>query len=87
MDMNKAMRSIASLAALIGLLFLAETFLRGYYLRLVILFGVTSIVALGVTVINGYTNIFSLGFGGPMMAAGYASALLTLPPEPQTESE
>ncbi len=80
MDMNKAMRSIAGLAALIGLLFLAETFLRGYYLRLVILFGVTSIVALGVTVINGYTNIFSLGFGGPMMAAGYASALLTLPP-------
>ena len=78
--MNKAMKSMAGLTVLIGILFLAETFLRGYYLRLVILFGVTSIVALGVAVINGYVNIFSLCFGGPMMAAGYASALLTLPP-------
>ena len=78
--MGGAMRKTAGLLALLGLLFLAETFLRGYYLRLVILFGVTSIVALGVTVINGYANILSLGFGGPMMVAGYASALLTLSP-------
>jgi branched-chain amino acid transport system permease protein len=78
--MGTAMKKTAGLLALLGLLFLAETFLRGYYLRLVILFGVTSIVALGVTVINGYTNILSLGFGGPMMVAGDASVLLTLSP-------
>lgn len=58
----------------------AELNVRDYYLRLLILFGVNSIVALGVNVTNGYSNIFSLGFGGVMLVAGYTSALLTLDP-------
>ncbi|WMI71691.1 branched-chain amino acid ABC transporter permease [Aminobacterium sp. MB27-C1] len=77
---KKTYTLIGSLLCLAILLFLANTFLRGYYLRLVILFAITSIVALGVNVTNGYTNIFSLGFGGTMMVAGYATALMTLPP-------
>ncbi|HOO64606.1 MAG TPA: branched-chain amino acid ABC transporter permease [Synergistaceae bacterium] len=70
---------LVGLLLLGGLLWLADTSLRGYYLRLVILVGVTSIIALGVNVTNGYTNIFSLGFGGTMMVAAYTTALLTLP--------
>ncbi|HOB43862.1 MAG TPA: branched-chain amino acid ABC transporter permease [Bacillota bacterium] len=70
---------LVGLLLLGGLLWLADTSLRGYYLRLVVLVGVTSIIALGVNVINGYTNIFSLGFGGTMMVAAYTTALLTLP--------
>ena len=67
--------------ALLGLLlWWAEGNLRDYHLRLLILFGLTSIVALGVNVTNGYANIFSLGFGGIMLVAGYTTALLTLPP-------
>jgi branched-chain amino acid transport system permease protein len=78
--MNKTTKTLLGLIILFGFLLLANTFLRGYYLRLVILFGVTAIVALGVNVTNGYTNIFSLGFGGTMMVAGYTTALLTLHP-------
>ncbi len=70
---------LVGLLLLGGLLWLADTSLRGYYLRLVVLVGVTSIIALGVNVTNGYTNIFSLGFGGTMMVAAYTTALLTLP--------
>ncbi|WP_286847541.1 MULTISPECIES: branched-chain amino acid ABC transporter permease [Aminobacterium] len=79
--MNKKTTTILGSLILLGiLLLLANTFLRGYYLRLVILLAVTCIVALGVNITNGYTNIFSLGFGGTMMVAGYATAILTLPP-------
>ena len=66
---------LVGLLLLGGLLWLADTSLRGYYLRLVVLVGVTSIIALGVNVTNGYTNIFSLGFGGTMMVAAYTTAL------------
>jgi branched-chain amino acid transport system permease protein len=62
-------------------LWLAQTFLRDYHLRLLIQFGLTAIVATGVNLTNGYTNIFSLGFGGTMLVAGYTTALLTLPVE------
>jgi len=72
-------RSMVSLTIYVGLLFLADTFLRGFYLQLVMLFGINSIIALGVNVTNGYTNIFSLGFGGVMLTAAYTSSILTLP--------
>ncbi|MDL2313988.1 branched-chain amino acid ABC transporter permease, partial [Desulfovibrio sp. OttesenSCG-928-C14] len=69
------------LAILAALLWLAETQLRDYHLRLLIQFGLTAIIATGVNLTNGYTNIFSLGFGGTMLVAGYTTALLTLPVE------
>ena len=70
---------IIGLLVYLGLLWLAETFLRDFHLRLLIQFGLTAIVATGVNLTNGYTNIFSLGFGGTMLVAGYTTALLTLP--------
>jgi len=72
-------RSMVSLTIYVGLLFLADTFLGGFYLQLVRLFGINSIIALGVNITNGYTNIFSLGFGGVMLTAAYTSSILTLP--------
>jgi len=72
-------RSIVSLTIYVGLLFLADTFLGGFYLQVVRLFGINSIIALGVNITNGYTNIFSLGFGGVMLTAAYTSSILTLP--------
>lgn len=79
MNTTKIGRSMVSLTIYVGLLFLADTFLRGFYLQLVRLFGINSIIALGVNITNGYTNIFSLGFGGVMLAAAYTSSILTLP--------
>jgi branched-chain amino acid transport system permease protein len=79
MNTNKIGRYILSLTIYIGLLFLADTFLKGVYLQLVRLFGINSIIVLGVNITNGYTNIFSLGFGGVMLTAAYTSSILTLP--------
>jgi branched-chain amino acid transport system permease protein len=64
-----------------ALVFLIETRLKGFYRYAMQLFAINAIVALGANVTNGYTNIFSLGFGGIMLVAAYVSSLLTLPPE------
>ena len=77
--MRTKLKYIIGLAAYVALLWAAETYLRDFYLRLLIQFGLTAIVATGVNLTNGYTNIFSLGFGGTMLVAGYTAALLTLP--------
>ena len=61
------------------LLLLANKFLAGYYHRLVLLFGINVLLTLSLNITNGYTNIFSLGHGGLMLAGGYATALVTLP--------
>lgn len=58
---------------------LAQNFLSDYYTRVLLGFGIYAIVASGVNLTNGYTNIFSLGFGGTMLVAGYTTALLTIP--------
>jgi len=67
------------LAIFIGILLLMHVQLRGFYLGVMILFGINAIVCLGVSITNSYTNIFSLGFGGIMLIAAYTTSLLTLP--------
>jgi branched-chain amino acid transport system permease protein len=67
------------LALYFGLLMLMHTQLKGFYLGVMILFGINAIVCLGVSITNSYTNIFSLGFGGIMLIAAYTTSLLTLP--------
>lgn len=69
------------LAVAVGVLLLVQTYLRGFYLGIVLLFGINAIICLGVTITNSYANIFSLGFGGIMLVAAYTSSLLTLPVE------
>lgn len=77
--MNTKTRFAVGIVVYLGILWLAQNFLSDYHLRLLVQFGLTAIVALGVNLTNGYTNIFSLGFGGTMLVAGYTTALLTLP--------
>jgi branched-chain amino acid transport system permease protein len=77
--MKKAAPIIIGLCILFVLLALAQNFLAGYYLRLVVLFGINIILTVSLNITNGYAGIFSLGHGGIMLAAGYASVLLTLP--------
>lgn len=79
--MNGKIKFVIGIVIYFALLWLAQNFLRDYHLRLLVQFGLTAIVALGVNLTNGYTNIFSLGFGGTMLIAGYTTALLTLPVE------
>jgi len=63
----------------VGLLVLANTKLRGFYLGVFLLFGINAMACIGVSITNSYANIFSLGFGGIMLVAAYTCALLTLP--------
>ncbi len=62
-----------------GILLYLDTNLRGFYLGVIILFGINAIICLGVSITNSHANIFSLGFGGIMLIAAYTTALLTLP--------
>lgn len=80
-DIGRAVRvlRITALGIAVGLLFLAHVYLRGFYLGVVLLFGIHAIACLGVSITNSYANIFSLGFGGIMLVAAYTCALLTLP--------
>ncbi len=77
--MPRKVKYLIGFLVYLGLLWLAQAYLRDFYLRLLIQFGLTAVVATGVNLTNGYTNIFSLGFGGTMLVAGYTTALLTLP--------
>ncbi|MCD6576706.1 MAG: branched-chain amino acid ABC transporter permease, partial [Anaerolineaceae bacterium] len=72
---------IVVIIAAIICLALIEKNLRGFYLGIFLLFGINAIICLGVTITNGYANIFSLGFGGIMLVSAYVSSLFTLPIE------
>lgn len=77
-----ASRKKAALTVLILfliLLFFLSRNLSGYYLRILLLFGINVILTLSLNITNGYAGIFSLGHGGLMLAGGYTTALLTLP--------
>ncbi len=65
--------------AAVIILALIEKNMRGFYLGIFLLFGINAIICLGVTITNGYANIFSLGFGGIMLFSAYVSSLFTLP--------
>ncbi|MBW1676094.1 MAG: branched-chain amino acid ABC transporter permease [Deltaproteobacteria bacterium] len=65
--------------ALFAIFFLAEQFLPGFWLTLLLLFGINTILAVSLNITNGWANLFSLGHGGVMLVGGYAAAFLTLP--------
>jgi branched-chain amino acid transport system permease protein len=60
-------------------LLLAQRFLPGFWLTLLLLFGINTILAVALNITNGWANLFSLGHGGIMLVGGYAAAFLTLP--------
>lgn len=62
-----------------GLLFLLDRYLPGFWMTLVLLFGINCILAVSLNITNGWANLFSLGHGGIMLVGGYIAAFLTLP--------
>jgi branched-chain amino acid transport system permease protein len=58
---------------------LAKRFLPGFWLTLLLLFGINTILAVSLNITNGWANLFSLGHGGIMLVGGYAAGFLTLP--------
>jgi branched-chain amino acid transport system permease protein len=76
--MNYAKYALA-IGIVLVLLFLAERELPGFWLTLLLLFGINTILAVALNITNGWANLFSLGHGGVMLVGGYAAAFLTLP--------
>jgi branched-chain amino acid transport system permease protein len=52
-----------------------------YYIGLLSLVGINSILVVSLNITNGYTGLFSLALGGLIGIGAYASGLLTLSPE------
>jgi branched-chain amino acid transport system permease protein len=69
----------AGVFILVATFLAAERFLPGFWLTLLLLFGINTILAVSLNITNGWANLFSLGHGGVMLVGGYAAAFLTLP--------
>jgi branched-chain amino acid transport system permease protein len=76
---NKYLKYALTIAIMIGLMFMAEHLLPSFWLTLLLLFGINTILAVSLNITNGWANLFSLGHGGVMLVGGYAAAVLTLP--------
>ena len=73
------LKNVIVVAIFIGLLFAAEKLLPSFWLTLLLLFGINTILAVSLNITNGWANLFSIGHGGIMLVGGYAAAFLTLP--------
>ncbi len=72
-------RYIAVILSFAALIFAAQRLLPSFWLTLLLLFGINTILAVSLNITNGWANLFSLGHGGIMLVGGYAAAFLTLP--------
>jgi len=59
---------------------MADRIFSSFYIRILNLCGIYIILALSMTLINGFTGLFSLGHAGFMAIGAYVSALLTMSP-------
>ncbi len=72
---------LAVVAALLLVCVWADTSWNGYALRLLMYLGLYVALAVSLNLVNGLTDIFSLGHAAFMALGAYTSALLTLPLE------
>ncbi|WP_036224350.1 branched-chain amino acid ABC transporter permease [Mesoaciditoga lauensis] len=71
----------------IGFLLLGASHSVGdYWIRIITLMAIYSIMAISYTLVNGVTGIFSLGHAGFIAVGAYTAALLTLPIQQKTMS-
>ncbi|HYE12482.1 MAG TPA: branched-chain amino acid ABC transporter permease, partial [Patescibacteria group bacterium] len=74
--------TILTIAAIIVLgisIFIANTTLDSYILRILNLCAIYTVLGLSMNLINGFTGLFSLGHAGFMAVGAYVTALLTMP--------
>jgi len=77
---NKNTYTIFALIVLGILVYLAQTYLDAYKLRILNLSGIYITLGVSLNLIYGFTGQFSLGHAGFMAIGAYVSALLVLPP-------
>jgi branched-chain amino acid transport system permease protein len=73
------LKNAVAVAVFVGLMFAADKWLPGFWLTLLLLFGINTILAVSLNITNGWANLFSIGHGGIMLVGGYSAAFLTLP--------
>ncbi|MDQ7850133.1 MAG: branched-chain amino acid ABC transporter permease [Armatimonadota bacterium] len=73
------MRALPALILGAAGIWLGQTYLNPYYLRLVDVVGINIILAVSLNLTNGMTGVFSLGHIAFMAVGAYSAALLTLP--------
>lgn len=77
---KKNLIRLALLALAIIILWILNSTLGKYQLRILNLAGIYIILGLSLNLINGFTGLFSLGHAGFMAVGAYMSALLTMAP-------
>ncbi|MDF2592183.1 MAG: transporter permease [Clostridia bacterium] len=75
---KKVIQSLLSIAAVIVLLIVLNSFLSSFQTRIFNLCGIYVILAISMNLINGFVGLFSLGHAGFMAVGAYTSALLTM---------
>lgn len=79
--MNRSLLWFIALIALFIVCFWADASWNGYALRLFMYLGLYIALSVSLNLVNGLTDIFSLGHAAFMALGAYTSALLTLPLE------
>lgn len=83
MDKRKRSKNILTIIVLLltcGLLFLAQYYLNGFYIRVLNLAAIFAILGLSMNLVLGFTGMFSLGHSGFMCVGAYVAAILTMSP-------
>src|SRR3954467_4320504 len=70
---------LSAIAVLALFLWYAQGSFNGYHMQLLILIAVNIVVAVSLTMANGFTGVFSLGQVGFMAIGAYVGALISLP--------
>jgi len=78
MKVKKLVIILALLVVMFVLVFCSEKFLDRYIVRILNLIAINVILALSMTLTNGFTGLFSLGAAGFMSIGAYTTALLTM---------
>ncbi|HOE57716.1 MAG TPA: branched-chain amino acid ABC transporter permease [Bacillota bacterium] len=71
--------TITAIIVLFVLVYIADTTLDSYILRILNLCAIYTVLGLSMNLINGFTGLFSLGHAGFMAVGAYTTAMLTMP--------
>ena len=76
--MMRLVRAVLVVGVLLALNRLLPSFLNPYYMRVLMLCGISVILAVSLNLINGFTGQFSIGHAGFMAVGAYVSAVFSL---------
>jgi branched-chain amino acid transport system permease protein len=78
-DARRLLPGVVGLVVLVVALVVAEQSLNDYYLRIIQLIGIYTVLTVSLNLPNGFTGDFSLGHAAFMAVGGYSAAVLTIP--------